>query len=313
MSTQTTQPRKIGRAAQFGTACCGGVAAWWVVHPFNTAAVRMSLAANSGPVGAKPLGTFPFISGIVKAEGFGALYNGLGAATLRQVFYATSRFGLFEVFRDKIAAARNGGDASKVDFTTRFFAGMTSGGMAAIISMPAEVTTVRMSNDAALPAAERRNYKSVVDAFARIVREEGALTFWSGATPYATRCMVVGICQVGTYDQFKQTFADKFGLAGLTNHAASAMSAGLLYSLITMPLETTKNRMAFQKVGPDGTKPYKNMVSALGKIAKTEGVASLWHGFLPYYGRCGGHTVTMFIAVEQLRAAYMKATAGEEQ
>ena len=24
-----------------------------------------------------------------------------------------------------------------------------------------------------------------------------------------------------------------------------------------------------------------------------DGVLSLWSGFLPYYGRCGGHTVAM--------------------
>ena len=27
-------------------------------------------------------------------------------------------------------------------------------------------------------------------------------------------------------------------------------------------------------------------------------------GFLPYYGRCGGHTVTMFVFVDQLRLLY---------
>ena len=307
------QPAKLSRPVSFGTACGGGVMAWWVVHPFNTAAVRMSLAANSAPAGAKPASTLPFIRNIIANEGFGALYNGLGAATLRQVFYATSRFGLFEEFRNAIAKVRTG-DEANVDFATRFVAGMTSGGCAAVISMPAEVTTVRMSNDAALPPAERRNYKHVGDAFRRIIAEEGPLTFWNGATPYATRCMVVGICQVGTYDQFKQTFADKFGLSGLQNHTASAMSAGLLYSLITMPLETTKNRMAFQKPDPaTGKLPYSSMTQALGKVAKSEGVTSLWHGFAPYYGRCGGHTVAMFIAVEQLRQLYRSTVLGEEQ
>ena len=37
--------------------------------------------------------------------------------------------------------------------------GAVSGGMAAFISCPAEVSLVRMANDNSLPAAERRNYK----------------------------------------------------------------------------------------------------------------------------------------------------------
>lgn len=36
------------------------------------------------------------------------------------------------------------------------------------------------------------------------------------------------------------------GLSGLSNQFASSMSAGLIYSIITMPFETAKNRMAFQ-------------------------------------------------------------------
>ena len=50
---------------------------------------------------------------------------------------------------------------------------MVSGGIAALISCPAEVTLVRISNDNTLPIESRRNYKGVFDAFQRILREEG--------------------------------------------------------------------------------------------------------------------------------------------
>ena len=39
-------------------------------------------------------------------EGFMSAYDGLGAGCTRQIFYATSRFGLFETFRDKIHEIR---------------------------------------------------------------------------------------------------------------------------------------------------------------------------------------------------------------
>ena len=41
-------------------------------------------------------------------------------------------------------------------------------------------------------------------------------------------------------------------------------------------------------------------------MGKTEGVLSLWNGFAPYYLRCGGHTVVMFMAIEQLKAVWAK-------
>ena len=87
---------------------------------------------------------------------------------------------------------------------------------------------------------------------------------------------------------------------------ASSMSAGLIYSVITMPFETAKNRMAFQKPDAAGKLPYNSTVQTISSVARAEGPLALWNGFLPYYGRCGGHTVTMFIAVDQLRVFYRK-------
>lgn len=56
---------------------------------------------------------------------------------------------------------------------------MVSGGIAALLSCPAEVTLVRISNDNTLPVESRRNYKGVADAFQRILKEEGSWTLRS--------------------------------------------------------------------------------------------------------------------------------------
>ena len=55
-----------------------------------------------------------------------------------------------------------------------------------------------------------------------------------------------------------------------------------------------------------GKLPYTGTIQTIGAVAKSGGALSLWSGFLPYYGRCGGHTVAMFIAVDQLRVLYKK-------
>eukprot|EP01061_Rhynchopus_euleeides_P045696 TRINITY_DN8341_c0_g1_i1.p2 TRINITY_DN8341_c0_g1~~TRINITY_DN8341_c0_g1_i1.p2 ORF type:complete len:311 (+),score=116.95 TRINITY_DN8341_c0_g1_i1:157-1089(+) len=293
---KVTPPQPLTRGVSFGTAGLGGVIAWVMVHPFNTLAVRMSLAQGEK----KSLSRYA--ADTVKAEGMGALYKGLGAGIVRQIFYATSRFGLFEVFRDNIAEMRGG----EVDFFTRIVAGSVSGGCAALISCPAEVSLVRMSNDSALPLEQRRNYTSVFNAFSRTASEEGVGAFWRGSTPFCTRCVIVGCFQVATYDQIKQFVKSQTGLAtsSVANVAFSANCASLIYSFITMPLETAKNRMAFQRAGADGKLLYTSALQTISHVAKTEGVKNLWNGYLPYYGRCGGHTVMMFIFVEELRKLY---------
>eukprot|EP01063_Lacrimia_lanifica_P020718 TRINITY_DN28010_c0_g1_i1.p1 TRINITY_DN28010_c0_g1~~TRINITY_DN28010_c0_g1_i1.p1 ORF type:complete len:327 (+),score=125.33 TRINITY_DN28010_c0_g1_i1:46-981(+) len=305
MAAKPATPPKLSPAVSFGTAGSGGVLAWVLVHPFNTLAVRMSLAGKGG---GGDVSLVQFTRRVVKAEGFGALYKGLSAGVARQIFYSTSRFGLYEMYRDWIQNARGTKD---VDFLTRLVAGSTSGGCAALISCPAEVTLVRMSNDAALPVDQRRNYRGIFDAFYRTAQSEGVGTFWRGSTPFCTRCVIVGMFQVATYDQFKQVISKQFNLEknGALNVALSANVASLLYSFVTMPLETAKNRMAFQKPLADGTLPYRGTIQTIRSVATADGVGSLWNGYLPYYARCAGHTVLMFLFVEELRRQYLARVA----
>tara|TARA_B110000971_G_C19813232_1_gene409793 strand:- start:74 stop:451 length:378 start_codon:yes stop_codon:yes gene_type:complete len=98
----------------FGSAGLGGVLGWGVVHPFNTIAVRASLAAAHNR-------TFSLAS-MLKKEGFLSVYDGLSAGLARQVIYASSRFGLFEIFRDKLHVYRG-----KTDFPARVGVGAISG------------------------------------------------------------------------------------------------------------------------------------------------------------------------------------------
>jgi solute carrier family 25 oxoglutarate transporter 11 len=277
----------------FGTSGLGGVMGWCVVHPFNTLAVRMSLAAAAGK-------TFR-----IGDTSLGSLYDGLSAGMLRQVFYATSRFGLFETARDAYAEHYGG-----VDFGARVVIGAVTGGMAAYISCPMEVAVVRMSNDKTLPLDERRNYKNVFDTASRVIKEEGVSAFWRGSNPFVSRAMMVGIFQVATLDQFKDYYAARFDQVknSVSNVFCAAMTSGLIYSIATMPLEATKNRMASQKRMPNGQLPYTGILQTLTKISSQEGVLSLFNGFLPYYLRCGGHTVSMFVFIQLMRDAYATST-----
>jgi solute carrier family 25 oxoglutarate transporter 11 len=274
----------------------GGCMGWAVVHPANTIAVRWNLASMQG----KP---FNFRQ-MIKTNGWLSLYDGLPAGVLRQVFYATSRFGLFETFRDMLHEYRG-----KTDFAARVGVGALTGGMAAYISCPMEVATVRMSNDATLPPDQRRNYKNVVDTMSRITKEEGVPAFWRGSTPFVQRAMLVGVFQVATLDQFKDLFAHMLGQQknSIPNVFSASMASGLIYSLATMPLESSKNRMASQRPDPlTGKFSYTGTLQTIRSVTAKEGFFALYNGFFPYYIRCGGHTVCMFVAVQVLRDFYVK-------
>mmetsp|Transcript_3606 Transcript_3606/g.8231 ORF Transcript_3606/g.8231 Transcript_3606/m.8231 type:complete len:315 (-) Transcript_3606:344-1288(-) len=294
LATSAAAPAPLPKSAIFATAGIGGCMGWCVVHPFNTIAVRSNLASAAGQ-------TFT-LKGMIEKQGLMSVYDGLSAGILRQVFYASTRFGLFETFRDMLHEYRG-----KTDFASRVATGLVSGGIAAYISCPMEVAVVRMSNDSSLPKEERRNYKSVVDTATRIIKEEGVGAFWRGSGPFVTRAMMVGVFQVATLDQFKEMYCSWLDQKknSIPNVFCAAMTSGLVYSVATMPLEASKNRMASQKPDPvTGKLPFTGTLQTLTKVSSENGFMALYNGFLPYYLRCGGHTVSMFIAVQILRDYY---------
>ena len=75
----------------------------------------------------------------------------------------------------------------------------------------------------------------MANAFTRIARDEGVATFWRGCAPFVQRAMLVGIVQVGTFDQNKELYDRYAGLKRGTypNVFAAAFTSGLLYSIIS--------------------------------------------------------------------------------
>ena len=55
-----------------------------------------------------------------------------------------------------------------------------------------------------MPVAERRNYTNVVNAFVRIVREEGVTTLWRGSVTTMVRAMFLNLGMLAPYDEAKE-------------------------------------------------------------------------------------------------------------
>ena len=69
-------------------------------------------------------------------------------------------------------------DGETPGFALKAALGMTAGSIGAFFGTPADVALVRMTVDKRLPPAERRNYSSVLDAWAKIVKHEGITALW---------------------------------------------------------------------------------------------------------------------------------------
>ena len=129
------------------------------------------------PEGTKIPSPVAILRDMIKKDGISAVYAGLSASLMRQAMYGTARIGLHRSFSEKLVARNEG---KPLSFTVKALSGMLSGAIAVCIGTPFDVALVRMQADTMRPVEARRNYKNVIDACIRVVKEEGLPKLYSG-------------------------------------------------------------------------------------------------------------------------------------
>lgn len=181
-------------------------------------------------------------------------------------------------------------------------AGLIAGGIGAAVGNPADVAMVRMQADGRLPPAQRRNYKSVIDAISQMARNEGVASLWRGSSLTVNRAMLVTASQLASYDQIKETILDK-GLMrdGLGTHVTASFAAGFVAAVVSNPVDVIKTRVMNMKVEPGMAPPYSGAIDCVVKTVRSEGPMALYKGFIPTISRQGPFTVVLFVTLEQVR------------
>jgi solute carrier family 25 oxoglutarate transporter 11 len=237
------------------------------------------------------------------------MYAGLSAGLLRQASYTTVRMGVYNTLLEHVTSSNGSANTTATaapSFAVKAAVGMCAGAVGAFFGSPAEIALIRMTADGRLPAAERRNYRHVLDALMRISREEGVRTLWRGCAPTIGRAMVVNAAQLASYSQAKQWLISKCGFQdGIGLHFVASMISGLCTTIASMPLDIAKTRIQNMKV-VQGRPEYSGSLDVIVKLVRAQGPFSLWKGFTPYYARLGPHTVLTFIVLEQLNATYIR-------
>ncbi|KAM0469514.1 hypothetical protein ACHAPX_010455 [Trichoderma viride] len=220
-------------------------------------------------------GTFAHI---LKNDGPLGLYTGISASLLRQLTYSTARFGIYEEVKQRYIRSHDGKEPS---FPALIGMAMASGFVGGIAGNFADVINVRMQHDAALPPAERRNYKHAVDGMVRMAREEGALSWFRGWLPNSCRAAVMTAGQLATYDTFKRLLLDYTPMGDtLTTHFTASFLAGLAAATATSPIDVIKTRVM-------STSHKQGILHLISDINRAEGIRWMFKGWVPSFLRLG--------------------------
>lgn len=264
-----------------------GMVATTVIQPVDMIKVRIQLAGEGKAGGPKP--TPLSVTREILASGKARdLYTGLSAGLLRQAVYTTARLGFFDTFMGNLTTrAKAKGQA--IGFKERATAGLSAGGLAAMIGNPADLALIRMQSDGLKPVAERKNYKSVIDALSSIAKSEGVGALWAGATPTVVRAMALNFGQLAFFSEAKAQLKSRTTWSSNAQTLSASAIAGFFASFFSLPFDFVKTRLQKQSRGPDGKLPYKSMVDCFAKVAKQEGVLRFYRGFGTYYVRIAPH------------------------
>ncbi|KAJ5316865.1 hypothetical protein N7508_001373 [Penicillium antarcticum] len=276
-----------------------GMTATAVIQPVDMVKVRLQLAGEGARTGPKP-SALGITRDIIASGKVLDLYTGLSAGILRQAVYTTARLGFFDTFITRLNARASAANR-KVTFAERAAAGLSAGGIAAMIGNPADLALVRMQSDGLKAPEARANYRSVFDALFRITRGEGIGALWAGAFPTVVRAMALNMGQLTFFSEAKQQLKQHTALSAQNQTFAASAIAGFFASFLSLPFDFIKTRLQKQQKDPQtGKVPYKGLLDCARKVVAEEGWLRFYRGFGTYYVRIAPHAMVTLIVADYL-------------
>lgn len=128
---------------------------------------------------------------------------------------------------------------------------------------------------------QRGVYNNFLDAFVKIVREEGPTELYRGLAPSLIGVIPYAATNYFAYDTLKKAYKKIFKTNEIGNIPTLLIgsTAGAISSTATFPLEVARKQMQVGAVG--NRKLYKNVLHALLSILEDEGVGGLYRGLGP--------------------------------
>ncbi|SPQ27280.1 e5fc1dc0-4470-4308-9c82-f3ad574ae99c [Thermothielavioides terrestris] len=263
--------------------------------------VKVRLQTRTGDMPKTMTGTFVHI---LKHNGVRGLYNGLSASLLRQITYSTTRFGIYEELKSRFAPKTphpTTGKPRPPSLALLIALASASGFVGGVAGNAADVLNVRMQHDAALPAAQRRNYAHALDGLARMVRDEGAASLFRGVWPNSARAAAMTAGQLASYDVFKRTLLRLTPMRdGLAAHFTASFLAGVVAATVTSPVDVVKTRVMSASGSEHG------VVGVLRELYAKDGMRWMFRGWVPSFLRLGPQTICTFVFLESHRKLYRK-------
>lgn len=284
----------------------GAAASWgeFCTIPFDTAKVRLQMQDKANPV---YRGLFHTLQSMFQQEGLRAPWKGVTAGIQRQCAFAPIRIGLYEPVRNFYVGKDFKGDPPILQ---KIAAGLTTSAIGITVASPTDVVKVRLQAEGRLPPGAVRRYNGAIDAYKKIVAQEGVGGLWTGYGPNLARNCVVNATELVAYDQAKQVFLANGLPDNAMTHILSGLTAGLAATLLGSPVDVVKTRVMAQKAST--TPEFKGPIDCAVKLLRNQGPLAFYKGFIPNFARIGSWNIVTWTTLEFLKGQYHQYTLKQQ-
>lgn len=283
MVSSDTDSKKSPLVSLIAGGLAGGVECS-ITYPFEFAKTRVQLK-DDGVVARNPFG---IIRGVVRKEGFGALYKGCTTMVVGTIGKDAIRFISFDTIKDQFKDPRTG----TLSPINNLAAGICSGVVASTFAVtPTERIKTALIDD----ARGQRRFASPWHCVKTLVAEHGLRSVYRGYVTTTMKQASSTAVRLGVYNILK----DLEKVRGIKQSTAVTFAnggvAGTLVVLITQPFDTLKTRA--QSVKGVGA------AEAFASVVKDYGVRGLWRGSTMRLCRtvlAGGILFTSYEAIAEI-------------
>jgi len=235
---------------------------------------------------------------IAGEEGPGALFKGLGAGLQRQMVFASIRIGLYDHVKALYVGKDHVGD---IPLHTKILAALTTGALGMCVANPTDLVKVRLQAEGRLPPGTPRRYNGSLDAYSKIIKNEGIPALWTGLAPNILRNATINAAELATYDEIKTYVVKKKGWMqdNIYCHFVCSAFAGFVATVIGSPFDVIKTRIMSAKKGTGEV--YTGVADCIIKTMRKEGPLAFYDGFSANASRIISWNIVMFVTLDNLR------------
>jgi len=250
------------------------------MYPLDVVKTRVQLQTGKGAGADAYTGMLDCFQKIIRNEGFSRLYRGITAPILMEApkratkFAANDKWGKF--YKDLFGQ-------QTMTQSLSVLTGASAGATESFVVVPFELVKIRLQDK-----ASAGKYNGMIDVVLKTVRNEGLLAMYNGLESTLWRHILWNAGYFGCIFQVRQLLPKAETKSGQTgNDIIAGTVGGTVGTILNTPMDVVKSRIQNSIKVAGQTPKYNWAWPAVATVAKEEGFAALYKGFIPKVLRLG--------------------------